>query len=83
MDNKDVVNKLVTYYLNQSDTKLLARVCANFAIDLNRFLHFDELTEEEKSHLLRRTQSNMSQIYDFIRTGCTGEIEIIDASLKD
>ncbi len=66
MTNKEVVDKLQLYYLTQ-DPKMVARICANFALDLNRFLNIDDLDDDEKEDFLRRISFNVGEIYKFVR----------------
>lgn len=59
MNNKEVVDKLQEYYLTQ-DIQTVTRLCANFAIDINRFYYFEKLSIEEKFNLIQRTKHNLN-----------------------
>ena len=66
MTNKEVIDKLQAFYLTQ-DPEKVARICANFAVDLNRFLHVDDLDDDEKEDFLGRIAFNVGEIYKFSR----------------
>ncbi len=66
MTNKEVVDKLQKYFLEQ-DPKDMARLCANFFLDLNRFYIFDTLNDLEKYHLQWRNKKNMHEVYKFLK----------------
>ncbi len=82
MNNKAVIEKLQQYYLTQ-DPKVVARLCANFLIDINRFFNIDNLSHEEEEHLLYRTERNMSQVHSFLKTGNMDDLELINIPLDE
>lgn len=71
------MERLHEYFLTQ-DNKLVAKLCACFLVDLNRFLSFSELTTEARKNLLDRTRSNLLQVYEFLETQKSTDLKIID-----
>lgn len=61
MTNKEVAEKLRAFYSTQ-DHKDLAHLCAAFALDINRFLHFEMLSAEKREDLMRRSAINMQNV---------------------
>lgn len=72
MTNKEVVDKLQSYYLTQ-DTVTIARLCANYAIDINRFYNFEHLSIEEKFKLIQITKYNLNVTLKIIEGKGLGE----------
>lgn len=73
--NKEVIEKLVEYYLKQ-DPERVARLCANFAVDLNRFLYIDYLDKDERDEFLLRMTYNVSNIHNLVREDDEQEIDL-------
>ena len=79
MTNKEVVRKLEAYFIGQ-DAKVIAKLCANAFIDINRFLNFDELSKAEQDLLIMRTRANCASVAHFV-TNDDVEIEIVPVSM--
>jgi hypothetical protein len=75
MENKEVINKLREYFL-RNDPEKVAHLCANFMIDLNRFLNINNLSQEERVRLIDRTILNMDQLRDFMESGNEDALEL-------
>ncbi len=73
MNNKEVIDKLVEYFLTQ-DPKIVARLAANSIIDLNRFFYMRKLSNDELKTLLRRIDRNMKALQNFIQNGPDGDL---------
>ena len=58
--NKEVIEELKSYLMTQSPEDV-ARMAANLFIDLNRFLYFEELSEDERVSLIHRTSLNIKE----------------------
>lgn len=83
MDNKEVSKLLQEYFLKQ-DPKLIARACANFILDLNRFINFKNISVEERSSLVERTKLNMKEVYNFLKAEGSEELlNLINWNEKD
>lgn len=73
--NKEVIDKLQKYFLTQ-DILLVTRGYANAIIDLNRFMNFDELSDEEQSRLLERIEFNMAEVVKLIENNDTSDLHL-------
>jgi hypothetical protein len=68
MDNKQVIQKLVDYYVTQ-DPAMVARALANALVDFNRFANLPHLPDEERECLFARLKANCDELQDFIANG--------------
>ena len=66
--NKEVADKL-TEYFKTKDINTISRMLANCFVDLNRFINFQHLNEEDKDILWTRIHHNMSQVNQFLASG--------------
>jgi hypothetical protein len=66
MTNKEVVDRLQKFYLEQVEHKIVAEMLANSIVDFNRFLHLHELPEEEQQSLIFRIKANIESLYPVI-----------------
>lgn len=82
MTNKEVIDKLVIYFLQQ-DPQLVARMCANLFVDVNRFFNIDQLSVGERDHLRLRTQANIDVINDYLVTGYMDDLKIFNMPYSD
>ena len=71
ISNKELIEKLTEYLLNDCDPKVVARCLAGVMIDYNRLAHLKSLSAEETDSLWRRVRSNSDQLRKFAR----GEIK--------
>jgi len=67
--HKEIIAGLVEYYLSQ-DPKMVARLCANFYIDICRMMEFSELDIESQASLQTRLLHNRKNLMKFIKKGC-------------
>lgn len=65
MHNKEVSQKLQRAFLKQPPARI-AKLCANFLMDINKFYCLKQLSEEEKKHFLERIELNISELYKFV-----------------
>lgn len=63
--NKEVSQRLQKAFL-RSDPQKVARLCANFLMDINRYHCLHQLDDEEKARFMNRVRSNLSVLYGFI-----------------
>lgn len=68
MKNKEVVAKLIEYYMNK-DKKTICRVLANFMIDFNRIQNIDSLPIDEFIRLSNRLDKNYKSLHEWIKNG--------------
>jgi hypothetical protein len=73
MKNKEVINKLVKYLIDQ-DKAVLCRVLANQMLDLYRLQHISELPEQEVTCLYKRQELNSLCLLEFIKNGPNGPL---------
>ncbi len=73
MDNKEVVDKLVDYFLSTSDPKTIARGLANCMLDYVRYANFDNLDEQEKMNFMARVFINAKEFQTFAKKGPDGK----------
>jgi len=66
MNYKEVISKLQKYFLKQ-DRKTLARLCAIFAADLDKFINIADLSKQERDIFLERVYLNKKEISRFIK----------------
>ena len=76
IDNKIFLDKLQKYFMTQ-DREIVAQLCANFALDLSRFLYIEDMEKKDKDHLIHRTKNNVSNMYALYKLEETG---LADAS---
>lgn len=74
--NKDVVQKLVDYFLTQNPEDV-ARLLANNLIDFNRIFHSKDLQEEEYNSLVKRIKINLDTLNDFVKNGAKGPLKFV------
>lgn len=77
MTNKEFSFKFQKYLLTQPP-EVVAQICANAFIDLNRFLNIDSLHPEEARKLIVRANANTTNAYKAIKENYTDGIDIID-----
>lgn len=68
MTNKQVIEKLQKYFLEQ-DRETVARGYANALIDINRYLNIDKLPNDEKDHLIMRSNITINEIKKLMEDG--------------
>lgn len=66
MNNKEVIGKLIEYYLTQ-DPKMIARVLANCMVDFNRLTHYQGLSPDELERLEGRLKFNDEALRKFAK----------------
>jgi len=77
MQNKDVIDKMQNYFLQQ-DPASVARILAAVMIDLNRLSNIKLLGKDEKASLLNRLKLNAYQVQKFARGDIMSDIKIIE-----
>lgn len=75
MENKEVIDRLVEYFLTQ-DPAIVARMFANAIVDLNRVYHIDQLSDSEIACLFDRMEHNREQVIKLIEDGPHGNINL-------
>ncbi len=73
ISNKEVIDKLVDYFVKQNP-KIVARLLANYMIDLNRVCNLNSLSDSENELLLDRLQTNCLSLQKFIEEGPKGDL---------
>lgn len=76
MDNKEVLDKLQKYFLDQCDPKVVARSLASCMIDFNRLHYYDNLSESQAKNLNYRIYEMVKELHKFIKDGPDGELKI-------
>lgn len=74
--NYDAIEVFKKFLLTQNP-EVVADVCANFAIDLNRFLHINELDEEVAKDLIDRTTKTCSDLRHYLEHGFPAELRAV------
>lgn len=76
MSNKEVIDKLTNYFTTQR-IEYVSRLCANFAVDINRFIGISDIDIKEKIHLFHRNILNMLTIEKFVKLENGYDLDII------
>lgn len=66
MENKEAVQKLITYYRKQ-DIEVIYYLLANAQVDFNRIDNINDLSDDEKINLMTRIKLNSSELRNFLR----------------
>lgn len=66
ISNKELIEKLTTYFLKQ-DPEVVCKLLAAAMIDMSRYRNFDKLGDEELRSLLYRTEHNFHELQDFVK----------------
>lgn len=74
--NYDAIEAFKKFLLTQNP-EVVAHVCANFAVDLNRFLHINELDEDEAKDLIDRTTKTCSDLLHYVEHGFPKELQAV------
>lgn len=67
MNNKELIKKLKTYFLEKCDPDVVAHFLAASMVDMNRLLTMDLLPEEERRCLIARMRHNAQQLNTFAK----------------
>jgi hypothetical protein len=73
MNNKDVIDKLQAYFLQQ-DPQVLTRLTANMMVDFHRLYSIESLPFEEVECLFQRIERNALSLRDFVENGPKGPL---------
>lgn len=65
MQNKEVLEKLTVYFLQQ-DAHDVCRTLAGCMLDLHRIWNYEHLGKNEKENLCERLDHNVEQLVNFI-----------------
>lgn len=68
MKNKELIDRLQAYFLTQ-DPNVVARILANYMIDMHRLCCVWEIPEEEQENLACRMSINSEKLQDFAKNG--------------
>lgn len=79
MENKEVIDKLQAYFLEQ-DHELIARMAAALLVDLHRMATFGLLPEDERQSLVERVRKNSIELEAFIKKGPSSGLELINVN---
>ncbi len=77
MENKEIAEKLIAYFLTQSH-KDIATALALMSIDFTRIANADTLPEKELQSLYYRIQLQSKQLQDFVQNGAKGDLNFIN-----
>jgi len=83
MKNKEVIDKLQEYFINECDPKIVARTLAGMMVDMNRVKNIKQLTKSEKECLFDRIDNNCKQLEDFIKNGPRETLKYIVQNSSD
>lgn len=75
--NKEIIQKLQKYFLEECDPKIVAYTLAGAMVDINR-IHFyfqNVLPKSEVDCLLYRIEQNSNQLREFIKNGAKEPLE--------
>lgn len=66
MKNKEAIEKIIKY-LNQQPQEVVNRICANLMIDIHRWIHINQLDQDEKNSLFFRSNKNSNELLNFLK----------------
>ena len=83
MTNEEVIDKLQAYFLTQ-DPKVVARLCGNCIVDINRFLNLSIIPHKEAINLLNRWKENIEDVQEFlVSKNCDEKLKLFMTESED
>jgi len=78
MTNKEVIDRLQKYYLDQNNPELIARLLAAMMVDICRIKNIASIPQDELASLIFRIEMNYRAVKKFIEDGDGGKLNVID-----
>lgn len=72
----EALEKLKKYLLKQ-DPRIVADICANFWLDINRFLYMNRLDKKDFDSLIKRSKKNMELMISLVTTDNISDEDIL------
>lgn len=74
MENKEVIEKLVEYFVTQ-DIKTIAHCLAAIMVDCNRLVNQEKLSLSQRKNLWNRIHLNNKSLSEFLEKGPQGDLK--------
>lgn len=82
MKNKEVIEKLTIYFLQQNPYDV-CRMLAASMIDFHRIWHYEHLGANERDNLYERLENNVEQLVNFVENGPDGPLNLEARNSED